>query len=186
MGEVPPLTKVYEEYGCEGFECLIIYTREAHPGENYPHHTSLEQKRSHAEKLRELEEVKIPILVDDLKGSVHRAYGQKSNMCYLVDRNGVVVYKSDWADAAELRGMCDSLLNLEVMESRNVPILRKGRSERMHWIPMDPVLRERVYRRSGEKAIQDYSKVMGYLPFATDVEKAAANPGGRRKSASKA
>ena len=44
-------------------------------------------------------------------------------------------------------------------------------SERMHWIPMDPVQRENVYRRSGEKAIHDYLKVKGSLPYATDAEK---------------
>ncbi len=185
MGEVSPLTKIYDEYRFEGFECLIIYTREAHPGENFPHHTSLEQKHSQARRLRKMEKVKIPILVDDLKGSVHRAYGQKSNMSYLVDRDGVVVYKSDWADATELKGMCDSLLNLTDMESRKVPIIRKGRSERLHWIPMDPVLRERVYRRSGAKAIEDYYKAMGYLPNAADAEKGAPKSSAHHQSGSK-
>jgi hypothetical protein len=32
---------------------------------------------------------------------------------------------------------------------------------------MDPAQRERVYRRSGEKAIQDYYKTKGNLPYAT-------------------
>lgn len=36
---------------------------------------------------------------------------------------------------------------------------------------MDPNLRERVYRRSGEKAIPDYFNHFGYLPYASDAEK---------------
>lgn len=172
MGEVPPLTELHEKYRPLGFEFFVVYAREAHPGENFPCHTNFEQKLAHARELRELERVKIPILIDDLEGTLHRAYGSLPNMVYMIDREGTVVYKSDWTDAAEIEGMCESLIRLDGMKARQVPIIRKGRSERLHWIPMDPALRERVYRRSGEKAIQDYLKAKGHLPYATDAEKA--------------
>lgn len=171
MGEVPPLTKLWKKYRPKGFEFFIVYVREAHPGENFPHHTSFEQKLVHARKLQELEGVKISILVDDLTGTVHRAYGLRPNMIYLIDREGTVAYKSDWTDAFELEGMCDSLIRLDKMKAQQIPIIRKGISERLHWIPMDPALRERVYRRSGEKAIKDYLNAKGYLPYAADAEK---------------
>lgn len=171
MGEVPPLTELSHKYQPQGFEFLIVYVRESHPGENFSHHTSIEQKVAHAEKLRELETVRLRILVDDLHGTVHRAYGLLSNMVYLIDREGMVVYKSDWTNAAELDEMCASLARLEKLKKEGVPIIRKGVSQRLHWIPMDPVLRERVYRRSGEKAIKDYFKVFGFLPYASDAEK---------------
>ncbi len=48
----------------------------------------------------------------------------------------------------------------------------KGVSERLHWIPMCPQHRERIYRRSGEKAIGDYFNARGHLPYATGAEKA--------------
>ena len=172
MGEVPPLTQLYNKYQNKGFEFFIIYVREAHPGENFPHHVSLEQKLAHAGKLRDLEGVKIPILVDDLQGTTHKAYGLLPNMVYLIDREGTIVYKSDWTDADELDGMCESLICLDEMKAQQVPIIRQGISERIHWIPMDPKLRERVYRRSGEKAIKDYLNAKGHLPYATDAEKA--------------
>ena len=174
MGEVPPLTELYQRYRARGFEFLIIYTREAHPGENFPHHKSPEQKLSHAKKLRELDNVKIAILVDDIEGSTHEAYGALPNMIYLIDRDGVVVYKSDWTDAHELEGMGESLVLLDDMKARQVPIIRKGVSERLHWVPMDPKHRERIYRRSGEKAIQDYKNARGSLPYATDAEKSGS------------
>ena len=171
MGEVLPLQKLQAQYGAQGFEVLSVYTRESHPGENYPHHDSYEQKLDHARKLRQLEAVTVPILVDDLQGTTHRKYGLLSNMVYLINREGSVVYKADWTDHYELAGMCEDLLRLDAMKSEGVPIIRSSRSERMHWIPMDPNLRERVYRRSGEKAIQDYAHVNGHLPYATDSEK---------------
>lgn len=171
MGEVPPLTELYRQYCSKGFEFFIIYVREAHPGENYPHHTSFDQKVWHAKKHRELDEVRIPILVDDLEGTTHKAYGLLPNMIYLIDREGVVVYKSDWTDVVELDGMCESLIWLDDMKARQVPIIRKGVSERLHWIPMDPHHRERIYRRSGEKAIRDYLNARGHVPYATDTER---------------
>ena len=175
MGEVPPLTRLYENYRAKGFDFFIIYVREAHPGENFPHHASFEHKLTHASKLRELEKVSLPVLVDDISGSTHKAYGLLPNMVYLINRDGIIVYKSDWTDAHELEGMCESLVRLDDMQARQVPIIRKGVSERLHWIPMDPAHRERIYRRSGEKAIRDYFNARGHLPYATDAEKAKAS-----------
>lgn len=180
MGQVAPLTELYRKYREKGFEFLIVYVREAHPGENFPHHVSFEQKLHHARKLRELERVELPILVDDLQGSVHAAYGLLPNMAYLIDRDGTIVYKSDWTDAVELDGMCESLLRLDEMRARAVPIIRRGVSQRLHWMPMDPAHRERIYRRSGEKAIRDFLNARGYLPFATDAERERALGEGAR------
>ena len=116
MGEAPPLTKLYREYRTANFQFFIVYAREAHPGENYPHHISLEQKLVHACTLRDLEQIQeIPILVDDFAGTTHRAYGLLPNMTYLIDRDGIVVYKSDWGDAQELDGVCAALVRLDQM-----------------------------------------------------------------------
>ncbi len=40
------------EYAPRGYRFVFVYTREAHPGEHYPHHTSVEQKLAHARVLR--------------------------------------------------------------------------------------------------------------------------------------
>jgi hypothetical protein len=172
VGEVPPLTQLYRKYQSHNFQFFIVYVREAHPGENYPHHTTFKQKIAQAKKLRALENIQeIPILLDDFNGTTHHAFGLLPNMVYLIDREGMIVYKSDWTDAAEIDGMCASLIQLDEMKTKKVPIIRQGMSQRLHWIPMDPAQREHVYRRSGEKAIQDYFKAKGVLPYATDAEK---------------
>jgi hypothetical protein len=44
----------------------------------------------------------MPLLVDDLKGTVHRAYGEMPNMVYIIDKQGKVVYKAMWTDHAEI------------------------------------------------------------------------------------
>jgi hypothetical protein len=57
----------------------------------------------------------------------------------------------DWTDAHEIDGVRQPA-SIRWMKPRKVPIIRQGVSERLHWIPMDSVQREKVYRRSGEKA----------------------------------
>ena len=50
-------------------------------------------------------------------------------MVYSIARDGTVAYKSDWTDAHEIDGMCASLLRLDEMKARKVPIIRQGVSE---------------------------------------------------------
>ena len=103
----PSIDALAEEYRPRGFEFLFVYTREAHPGERYPHHTSLEQKLRHAADFRERFRIGRPILVDDLAGTAHHAYGLLPDMCYLISSAGRVVYRADWTEPETLRLLLD-------------------------------------------------------------------------------
>jgi hypothetical protein len=46
-GARPGLLHLYEDFA-DRVQFVSVYVREAHPGENYPHHTSEEQKMRHA------------------------------------------------------------------------------------------------------------------------------------------
>ena len=82
----------------KGFTFVFVYVREAHPGENYPAHTSMEQKIAQAQAFREHCNIERPILVDDLSGTGHLLYGDLPNMTYLVGRGGRILFRSDWTD----------------------------------------------------------------------------------------
>jgi hypothetical protein len=56
-------------------EFLVIAVREAHPGEVTGHHNTLAQKRQAARCLAIEEGLRRRVLIDDLEGSVHGAYG---------------------------------------------------------------------------------------------------------------
>ena len=60
-----------KKYTDLGFKFIFVYTREAHPGENYPAQSTLEQKLDHARALRQVLDVQRTILVDDLEGTGH-------------------------------------------------------------------------------------------------------------------
>jgi len=76
----------------------FIYVRESDPGQNYPHHTSFEQKIEHARKTRDIYGVARSILVDDLDGTAHLLYGGVDSMTYVLNKNKLVVYKQYYTD----------------------------------------------------------------------------------------
>jgi hypothetical protein len=86
------------EFAAHGVGFVFVYTREAHPGECFPAHRTLEQKIEHARAFRDRFGIERPILVDDLGGTGHRLYGELPNMTYLVSRSGQILFRSDWTD----------------------------------------------------------------------------------------
>ena len=70
-----PMEDLASRYADRAVRSVFIYTREAHPGENYRHHESMEDKRAVARAFVEHSNVKREILLDDLEGSAHRTYG---------------------------------------------------------------------------------------------------------------
>ena len=81
---------------------MFIYTREAHPGENVLHHENFERKLASATLLAEETGIGRDILVDDLDGTVHRAYGLMPNMTWVIGHGGRVAYKANWTSAANV------------------------------------------------------------------------------------
>jgi hypothetical protein len=67
-----------------------------------PCHDSLVRQLASAALLREEAGIGRDILVDDLAGTVHRAYGCMPNMIWVIGRGGRVAYKADWTSAANV------------------------------------------------------------------------------------
>jgi hypothetical protein len=89
---------------------VFIYTREAHPGENVPYHDSFEDKLACAALLRDETGIGRDVLVDDLAGTVHRAYGPMPNMTWVIGRDGRVAYKANWTSAANVEAFLKRFL----------------------------------------------------------------------------
>lgn len=98
------------EFAEQGVQFIFIYTNEAHPGNNKPHHTSMEQKLQYARDMAAMWDIQRPMLVDDLDGPVHRAYGQLPNMTWIINSAGRVVYKADWTDHRTIRPVVEQLI----------------------------------------------------------------------------
>jgi hypothetical protein len=70
----PSMNDISDRYKAHNVGSVFLYTHEAHPGEYYPHHKTLEEKMRHARDLRDLLGVNRSIFVDALNGACHRAY----------------------------------------------------------------------------------------------------------------
>jgi hypothetical protein len=88
---------------------VFVYTREAHPGEVLGPHQSLEDKISAARAMAAEFGIKRRMLVADLEGSVHRAYGMLPNMTYIVSRGGKIHYRASWTDARTIDFALESI-----------------------------------------------------------------------------
>jgi hypothetical protein len=160
VGEVSPLNDLQERYRDKGFEFLTIYVREPHPGENYGAHESWEQKLKFAQDCRERDGIQTKLLVDDLNGAVHIAYGSMPNMIYIIDKNGRVAYKAMWTDHADLAAALANFAWADDLQARGVRV-KPSYVERLVYVPATYAdgLRERVFDRAGPQAYRDYESV---------------------------
>ena len=97
----------------------------------------------------------MPLLVDDLRGTVHRAYGEMPNMVYIIDKQGKVVYKAMWTDHTEIETVLENLVMAEEMASKGIR-LRPSYSEKVSFVAgYGQEVREKVLKRAGPKARHD-------------------------------
>ena len=139
---------------------IFLYSHEAHPGEIFPHLTSMEQKLEHARALRDEYGVTRLILVDSLDGSCHRAYGSMPNMTWIFTRAGIPVYKSDWTDCRSVKNAIEYFLD-GVERRKGGSQLAPFHVERLDFRDQD---REAFYaglERNGPKAVEEFRKAFG-------------------------
>ncbi|MCM2996927.1 hypothetical protein M3647_05540 [Paenibacillus cellulositrophicus] len=77
---------------------ILIYCREAHPGEKRPHHTSFEFKLQVANEFKNSYAQNRIVLVDSLEGESHLALGGLNSMVYIVNHRGTIMFRSNRAD----------------------------------------------------------------------------------------
>ena len=72
---------------------LLLYVREAHPGERTNPLTSIVEKTSNAKATGKLYDEKRAILVDTIDGVAHRLYGSMPNMTYVIGKDGIIKFR---------------------------------------------------------------------------------------------
>ena len=115
---INPIKKLRAKYPDVVF--LVVYVREAHPGSRTNAHTSMDEKIARAKQSQADYGDDRETLVDDLAGSMHRAYGSFPNMAYVIDPDGRVVYRCDWAFAHLIEGVLKNRPNLNPAERKQI------------------------------------------------------------------
>ena len=154
------MNAIAERFAPRGVGSIFLYTNEAHPGEYYPHLTSIEQKFRHARALRDILGVSRPILLDALDGACHRAYGSMPNMTWIFNQSGTPIYKSDWTDTRSAANAVEYFL--DVLERRRAgERLAPFRVERLDYRIQDQAAFYAGLERDGPKAVREFREAFG-------------------------
>lgn len=126
---------------------LLVYVREAHPGERIAGHQTLADKIKLAPKVKDLYGDNRKVLVDDLGGSFHVKYGSMPDMVYVINTKGTVVFRGDWNNPRKLYGVLSGLQENQIEPEE-------------HFGPQKPTpfLAVKVLLKGGWIAVKDFIK----------------------------
>ena len=139
-----------ERLACEHPEAefLVIAVREAHPGEITGPHRTVAQKRRAAHCLAMEQGLHRRVLIDDLHGTVHRAYGGGWNSVYVIDYDGRVAFRRAWNHPGEAAQALAALAAGTALPS--------GESIEMAVLPSRAPMGLRLLERGGQQALLDF------------------------------
>jgi len=157
IGEI---NELYNRLRGDDIEFLFIYVREAHPGEIIPAHHSMREKTEAARLLRDEEDMHMPILVDDLRGSIHRKYSRLPNPAFLIDKAGRVAFLSLWSKPAGLGRAIQELLEIQEERGVNHAVVSGGQDLEMP-VPYSALYAYRALERGGKQSMTDFRQALG-------------------------
>ena len=155
------INQLYDRFRGDEIEFLFIYVREAHPGEQIRAHRSNAAKRDAARLLRDEEEIRMPVLVDDVRGSVHRKYSRLPSPAFLIDRSGRVAFRSMWARPEAVESAIEELLQRQQERGVDHVVVNGGQdlSEPFSYAKLSAY---RALERGGEDSLNDFREALGF------------------------
>lgn len=112
-------------------ELILVYVREAHPGERLHQHRTFDEKLNAAKNVAPKYDEDRTVLVDQLAGKFHITYGAMPNIVYVINPEGVVHYRCNWAT---INGLADALKDRENINANEHADMHKLRASRGMWI----------------------------------------------------
>ena len=91
----PSVQALYEEFG-DRIDFIMLYVREAHPGEYVTQAETMEEKLKHARVLKEFFDIQWTVAADNIDGDLHRALDPKPNSAFLMNSEGIILFRSLW------------------------------------------------------------------------------------------
>ena len=114
-------TTLHENYDPDQVDMFFVYSRERHPGERgYPDFkptTTTDERMTSARMMSEITDV--PIAVDPADERTLKDYGIVPNAAFVVDKDGYIVFKSQWADVHKIEQVINQLLAADAMLERS-------------------------------------------------------------------
>ena len=111
------MEELKRKYANRDVEFFVMYVREPHAGERafkkYRDHESFDHKKEMARELIRIKNLSIPVLVDGMDSSNHTKLGSLPNICYVVDKQGKVVYHANWQLADSIDAVLAELVTAD-------------------------------------------------------------------------
>jgi hypothetical protein len=133
---------------------VVVYVREAHPGERLGQHENMDDKIAAAKLVAPRYGEHRRVLVDNYDGDFHRAYGAMPNVLYIVRPDGTIHYRVNWAAPDKVREALEDRENYHTYENADVATLRASR-KKLHMI--------RTMWTGGVIALYDFFKGVPYV-----------------------
>ena len=125
----PSVQDLYEEFG-DRVKFVMLYVREAHPGEHYSQTETIDDKLASARALKDFYGIEWTVAADTVDGDLHRALDPKPNAAFLMDSDGTILFRSLWAaDYEALRqALDDAVVGRAMINTQSnkllVPVMR--------------------------------------------------------------
>lgn len=92
----PSVQQLYDEFG-DRVKFIMLYVREAHPGEHFTQSETMDEKLEYARALKKIYDIQWTVAADNINGDLHRALDPKPNAAFLMSGEGTVLFRSLWA-----------------------------------------------------------------------------------------
>jgi thiol-disulfide isomerase/thioredoxin len=144
----PSVQELHDEFGGR-VTFIMMYVREAHPGEYFAQSETIEEKLGYARALKDFYDIQWTVAADNVDGDLHRALDPKPNSAFLMDKDGTILFRSLWAsDYEALSQALDAAAN-----GRALPMKQSTKM-------IGPVMRamgsvQQVMTRGGPQAVKD-------------------------------
>jgi thiol-disulfide isomerase/thioredoxin len=96
----PGLNALHQRYG-DAVRFVAVNVREAHPGSDTRQPETPADKLQHALALRRHHGFTFETAVDDVEGTLHRAFGTRPSSAYLLAPDGRIVFRAHWSNVTE-------------------------------------------------------------------------------------
>lgn len=155
-----------------GVSTAVLYVREAHPGVDVPSHKSYDDKAACATRLKTEDGETRTVFVDDLEGHAHVAYGSMPNAVFIINKNGCVVYRSEWNNPSATRKALHSLLAGRAITAKD------------YFRPAVPTTVFRTLSKAGKGSASDFFRGLPFLIWTNIIKRNLKLLFGRPKSGS--
>lgn len=157
---LPGIKDLYDRFRGDDIEFLFVYVREAHPGERIPAHRSNRAKTGVARQFRDEEELRMPVLVDDVHGSIHKKYSKLPNPAFLIDKAGRVAFRCKWTKPDEVASAIEELLELQHERGVDHAVVNGGQDLSMPH-SYTALYSYRALERGGKESLKDFREALG-------------------------